>query len=115
MIKKSGSYVSELRENMRGGDGAVNIETLLTPSEMYDKGRLFAKMTLNPGSSIGPHVHEGEMEAFYILSGEAEYYDNGKTVTLQPGDAALNFDGEEHSIKSVGATPLELIATILLK
>ena len=115
MIKRKGSYPVELKENMRGGDGVVTVESLLTPAEMYDKGRFYARMTFSSGASIGQHVHEGEMESFYIVSGKAEYYDNGETVTLLPGDTALNFSGESHSIKSIGDTQLELIATILFK
>ena len=115
MVKREKSYPVDLKEHMRGGDGVVVVEELLTPAELYEKGRLFAKMTLAPGSSIGHHVHEGEMESFYIISGEAEFYDNGETVVLNPGDTALTLSGQEHSIRSVGQTPLELIAMILLK
>ena len=98
---------------MRGGEGVVTIEELLTPAELYEKGRLFAKLTLPPGASIGYHVHEGEMESFYIISGEAEYSDNGEIVSLEPGDTALTLSGESHSIKSTGNVPLELIAIII--
>jgi mannose-6-phosphate isomerase-like protein (cupin superfamily) len=115
MVKRAGSYEILHNERMRGGDGVVDVEILLTPAEIYDKGRLFAKMTLMTGSSIGHHVHEGEMEAFYIIGGKAEFSDNGELFTLLPGDVALTTSGEEHSIRSIGDTPLELIATIILK
>ena len=115
MIKRASSYPVQLNEKMRGGDGVVKIEHLLTPEELYDKGRLYAKLTLEPGSSIGHHVHDGEMEAFHIISGEGEYDDNGETVTLLPGDTALTKSGAGHSVKSVGSKPLEIIALILFK
>ena len=115
MVKRKSGYPVERKEKMRDGDGVTVIERLLQPDEMYGKGRLFARMTLNPGSSIGYHVHEGEMEAFVIIGGEAEYSDNGETVTLLPGDTTLTLDGEGHSIKSVGAIPLDFIAVILHK
>jgi mannose-6-phosphate isomerase-like protein (cupin superfamily) len=115
MVKRNASYEVLRRERMRDGDGVVVIENLLTPAQLYDKGRLFAKLSLEPGSSIGYHVHEGEMESFYIIGGEAEYNDNGQTVTLLPGDTALTQSGEGHSIKSIGNTPLELLALILIK
>jgi len=113
MVKRKASYPVQQREKVRDGEGVVIFENLLTPAELYDKGRLFAKMTLHPGASIGYHVHEGEMESFYILSGEAEYSDNGETVILQPGDTALAPNGEGHSIKSIGDTPLEAIVAIV--
>ena len=115
MVRRKTDYSVQQKENMRDGDGVVIIENLLTPAELYENGRLFAKMTLHPGASIGYHVHDGEMESFYIMSGVAEYSDNGDTVTLLPGDTALNPSGDGHSIKSIGDTPLELIAMILFK
>jgi len=113
MIKRKASYPIENREKMRDGEGAVIVEDLLTPDEMYNRGRFYAKMTLVPGASIGHHIHENEMESFYILSGEAEYTDNDGTVSLLPGDTALLPSGNGHSIRCAGDTPLELIAQIL--
>ena len=115
MIKRKSSYPVKWNERMRGGEGTAAIESLLTPAELYGKGRLFAKITLEPGSSIGPHTHENEMEAFFIVSGEAELNDNGEIAKLTPGDTALTQSGEEHSVKSIGDTPLEMIALILFK
>ena len=113
MVKRDSSYEVQINENMRGGDGSAKIEHLLTADELNNKGRLYAKITLEPGSSIGQHVHEGEMEAFYIISGEAQYDDNGETVTLKPGDTTHTPSGAGHGIKSVGNVPLEMIALIL--
>jgi len=113
MVKRKASYETKINENMRGGEGTVKIEQLLTPEELNNKGRLFAKITIEPGSSIGNHVHEGEMESFFVISGEAEYNDSGEIITLFPGDTTLTPSGKGHSIKSSGKEPLELIALIL--
>ena len=115
MIKKKESYKIQINENMRGGDGSVKIEHLLTPEEMNNKGRLFAKITIEPGSSVGFHVHEGEMEAFHIISGEASYDDNGEAVTLLPGDTSNTPAGTGHAVKNAGKIPLEMIALILFE
>ena len=115
MIKRKSSYPVQRNEKMRGGDGFAVVESLLTPAELYEKGRLYAKITLEPGSSIGYHTHEGEMESFHIISGEAEYLDGEETVILSPGDTTLTQSGNSHSIKSIGDAPLELIALILHK
>jgi len=115
MVKRKSSYPVEIKENMRGGEGIVTIESLLTPEELYNKGRLYAKITVAPGDSIGYHVHEGEMEAFFIVTGEAEMSDNGETVVLSAGDTILTLSGEGHSVKSIGETQLEMIALILYK
>jgi len=115
MIRKNSGYTVQQNENMRGGEGVVLIEHLLTPDELYDKGRLYARITLEPGCSIGNHVHEDEMESFYIVSGEAEISDNGEIVLLSAGDIILTRSGEGHSVKSVGADTLVMIAQIIYK
>jgi mannose-6-phosphate isomerase-like protein (cupin superfamily) len=115
MIKRKASYPVQHVESMRGGEGKVTIESLLTPAELYEKGRLYAKLTIEPGCSIGYHVHEGEMESYYILSGEALVSDNGENVTLHAGDSVWTPSGEGHSAKNTGDTPLEMIALILFK
>ena len=113
MVKRKACYAVQENENMRGGDGVVKIEHLLSAEELYEKGRLYARITLEPGCSIGYHIHEGEMESFYIIGGEAEISDNGEVVTLRAGDSILTRSGEGHSVNSVGSDKLEMLALIL--
>ena len=115
MVKRKTDYNVVKNENMRGGEGVVVIEHLLTPDEIYEKGRLFAKLTLEPGCSIGHHVHEGEMESYYIVCGEGELDDNGELVTVYAGDTVLTRSDEGHSIKNIGKDTLVIIAQILYK
>jgi quercetin dioxygenase-like cupin family protein len=115
MITKKSERPVTVNENMRGGNGLVTIEHLLDKNGMYEKGRLYAKVTLKPGCSIGNHVHEGEMEAFYILKGVATYDDNGAPTALGVGDVAVTADGQSHSIANKGAEDVEMIALILFK
>jgi len=115
MIKRNDGYSTEKKENMRDGDGVVVIEHLLTPEELYDKGRLYARLTIEPGCSIGEHIHDGEMESYYIVSGDGEVFDNGDIVTVSAGDSVLTRSGEGHSIRNIGSDKLELIALILFK
>ena len=115
MVKRKSSYETKVNEDMRGGEGSVKIESLLSPEELNNKGRLFAKITLEPGTSIGSHVHEGEMESYHIISGIAEYDDNGETITLYPGDTTHTPVGGGHAIKNAGNETLEFIALILFE
>ena len=66
MIRKAADCKKEYRENMRGGNGTVEITNFATPDELNNKGRLFANITLNPGCGIGFHTHENESELFYL-------------------------------------------------
>jgi len=115
MVKRKDSYEVIINEKMRGGEGSVRVEPLLTPDELNNKGRLFAKITVEPGSSVGFHVHEGEMESYVVISGEAEYSDNGEIVKFLPGDTSYTPSGTGHSLKCAGNEPLVVIALILFE
>lgn len=114
MIKRMAEMKSEIREQMRGGKGSVELIHILNREEMKGKVRLFAKIVLNPGCSIGLHEHVDEEEAYYIVKGNGTVTDNGKTAEVQAGDVILTGDGASHSIENTGDEPLEFIAVVML-
>ncbi len=116
MIRRSNERIIEYKEKQFQGEGGVTVRSLLnSPEEMYGKGRAFAHSTLEPGCSIGFHIHENESETYYIYSGIAEFNDNGVIKTVSAGDLTFTGAGEGHGIKNIGSDPLEFIALILYK
>ena len=113
MIKNFEDFKTELRENMRGGDGTVIVSSFVTAEELNQKGRLFGKITLKPGCGIGFHVHETDSELFYIIKGTAVYDDNGVTTTVSAGNVTLTPAGTGHAIKNESNEDVELIALII--
>ena len=114
MIRKENECKVELREHMREGNGTVRITNFIASnSELNDKGRLFAKITLDPGCSIGYHVHETDSELFYIIKGTGVYSDNGELKTVTSGDVTLCPAGTGHSIANETEEVLELVAVIV--
>ena len=113
MIRKAADCQKEYRENMRGGNGTVELTNFVTPAEMNDKGRLFANITLKPGCSIGYHVHENDTELFYLMKGEALYNDNGTECILHAGDVMVCPAGTGHAVANNGQEDVELCAVIV--
>ncbi len=114
MIRKASERPIDRFDNKFGGDGHIIVRSLiLNDKEMNDKGRVFAHTTLNPGCSIGYHVHNGDTEIYYIYSGTAEYNDNGVIKIVESGDITFTPNGEGHGIKNVGSVPVEIIALII--
>ena len=114
MIRKAEEITTEYREHMRGGPGTAQVTNFIAgPEELCGKGRLFAKITLVPGAGVGHHEHETDSELFYILSGTAEYEDNGNIVTLKAGDVAICPPGETHAITNNTDEIVEVIAVIV--
>ena len=110
-ISKS-DQVEQIRESMRGGDGCAVLHHILTEKNRPSKCRLFSRITLLPGCSIGEHTHKNEAEIFYILSGRAQMTDSNKTLTLEAGDSCLTANAS-HSIRCLGEDPLEILAVII--
>jgi mannose-6-phosphate isomerase-like protein (cupin superfamily) len=114
MIKRQADMEKEVRERMRGGTGTVEMTHIYRKDELKGKTRLFARLRLPPGSSIGYHTHDGEEEVFYILRGTATVTDQGAISTLGAGDAILTGGGGGHAIANNGSDTVELLAVILV-
>ena len=114
MIRKASECKVEYREHMRDGDGTVMLTSLIDgPAELNEKGRLFSKITLQPGCSIGFHVHDKDAELFYLLKGTAQYNDNGVVRTVQAGDVTICPTGTGHGIANRTDEVVELVAVIV--
>ena len=113
MIKRCAEIEKKVISNLKDGVGDVAMVNFISEKEAFGCGRLFAKITIEPGNSIGQHTHEGETEAYYILKGKALVSDNGNEVTLEAGDCHICPDGNSHSVKNTGSDTLEFIAIVL--
>ena len=112
MILKSSNIPSFAEENPMGGKGHLDLVKMSEAGCFSDGIITFAKASLAPGAEVGYHIHTGDDEAYYFLSGVGEYNDNGKVVTVGAGDFTYTNNGEGHGIKNVGEESLEFIALI---
>lgn len=115
MICRKGEHRTEVRENTRGGSGKVFIDHLFEEEQTKNITRMFSYVTLEPGTSLGYHVHKNEMEYFLILKGSAKVNDNGTDCILYPGDTMFTDDGEGHYMEACEGEPMEYLAVIIRK
>ncbi len=113
MIIRAADRPSSVKEHMRGGEGHVRMCPVIPAELLRDKGKLFNTVTLEKGCEIGFHMHEGDCEAYLILSGEGELNDNGTLTTVRAGDVSFTESGESHSLKNNRDEPLVLVALVL--
>ncbi len=111
MVRNTASFV-EL-SNVRGGEGIMEKHEILTPAEMYGANKLFGKMILRKGASIGLHQHVGESEAYYILSGHGLFTeDAGAPQPVSSGDICFIEEGHSHALANSSEEPLAFIALV---
>lgn len=67
------------------------------------RGAMSIVDSLSPAGSGPPrHVHDREDEAFILLSGQCEFWQEGETSTKGPGEAAFIPRGREHTFRVIG-------------
>ena len=114
MIRRANERKIDRVDHRFGADGYITVRSMINGNdELNGKGRTFSHITVAPHSGIGYHVHEGDMEIYYVLSGEAEYNDNGTITTIRPGDVTFTPSGSGHGIDNKGDEPLDIIALIV--
>ena len=115
MLIKNTNRTVKTREAMREGPGSVLIKDVCSKEDLYEKGRLYAQMTLKQNCGVGYHQHENEKEIFVILKGQAIYNDDGHEYIVREGDVTICEDGHSHAITNVEAEDCEVMALIILK
>ena len=113
MYRKSEDRKKEIRHEMRGGKGDVTLLHSFSADELSSPTRVCAEIDIEPGCSIGVHVHDAEEEIFYIIEGTAKADDNGEEVELRPGDSLLTGGGRCHGIENIGNSTLRLFAVVV--
>lgn len=100
MINRKQQQKTDRVEHLRGGEGSVLRQTLIAPEDSCGKFRMCAKMTLEPGCTIGEHTHMPDAEFCYLLEGELVIADGGTEHTVHPGDAWMCGGGAGHYTKN---------------
>ena len=113
MFRKAEERKQETRHEMRGGKGDVKLIHSFTDEELSSPTRVCATIVLEPGCSIGYHVHEGDCEIFHFVKGSATYNDNGTEITVKAGDTTVTPSGSGHSVRNDTNEPCEMIALIV--
>lgn len=115
MVTKTSQRVIDTEIGTGNSSGILKLERLFDSSSMPQHLRTYSRAYLEPGACVGFHMHYGESESYYILSGRGEYDDDGKVCVVEAGDLTFTPDGHGHGIKNTGDEVLEFIALIIKK
>jgi quercetin dioxygenase-like cupin family protein len=113
MIRQKDEVRIRKVSNAQGGKGDIFFHDWLLPEEAPGHGRVFSKLVIPSGCSIGPHPHNGEFEAFYVLEGTATVTDGDTVVEVPAGGMNLCREGDVHGVENKTGEDLVLMALIM--
>ncbi len=114
MIRRENEIRKREVPGPQGGTGIVTFyDWIETETDAPGHGRVISKVVLPKGASIGYHKHQGEFEAYTVISGQALVNDMGEEIILNPGDMHICKDGDSHGVACYGDEPLVFQAVIL--
>lgn len=109
MIRTLKDLPTAVRESIRGGVGRAWFQEVLARGDMAGVDAL-SHLTMEPGSSIAEHRHEGSEELYLVLSGHGTGVLDGERTAVGPGSFWVVRDGHSHGLECGAAAPLELLA-----
>ena len=113
MYKKIEQLKTQIKYNNEGKEKML--KTNLADVDAWDpRIRLYSLVQVKPGEQVDYHMHSGESETFFFLSGNGIYNDNGNKVDIEPGMVTFTPSGQGHSIINTGDENISLIALILV-
>ncbi len=104
----------EIIKKVSPENGIAQFDKVINANNRIGNVRMYSKVVLGTGAEVSYHTHTDECESFYILSGTAEYNDNGTITTLHAGDYTNTTSGQGHGIKNIGCGSLEFMALIIV-
>jgi quercetin dioxygenase-like cupin family protein len=97
-------------KQLRGGLGSCFLEKNdILPIHC----KLYARITIPFGCSIGAHEHTDDEEMIYCLSGKGKLLMDGKTEVFLPGMTNYTPKGHFHSLMNEEQEPLIILALIM--
>lgn len=111
MIKRK----NELRRvvgPVAGGKGEIARELIIEGEELQNKAKVFSKLTVPVGASVGMHEHTEDFEVYYILSGKGKVLDGEDIVEVEAGDVVYAID-TKHYIENLGDEELVFLAVVI--
>jgi len=82
---------------------------LIGPLNSAAKNLVFGLAEFPGGTLAAPHMHAGEEEIIYILSGAGATIAGNQEIALEPGVAVFIPQGLTHQIRADGTEPLRLV------
>jgi mannose-6-phosphate isomerase-like protein (cupin superfamily) len=94
-----------------GGEGVCRWKMLMNGMHLEGEWNCVEFVVIEPGASVGEHVHVRTEEIYYIISGHAVVTMDGARIHARPGDLITTPIGSSHAISNHGDEDMEFFVT----
>jgi mannose-6-phosphate isomerase-like protein (cupin superfamily) len=94
-----------------GGEGACHWKMLMNGMHLEGEWNCVEYVVIEPGASVGEHVHLRTEEIYYIVSGRAVVTIDDVETEVRPGDLITTPIGSAHSIRNHGTENMHFFVT----
>ncbi len=91
------------------GEGKLDCFIALQGSESDQGIRFMHDDIIEPGASIGEHLHDHSEEIYFVVEGHGTLILDGRHIPIGPGDVSLVKLGHTHGIINSEDSPMRLI------
>jgi len=92
-----------------GGKGIIRSRRVLLKEDSELGIQFMHDDIIQPGDSVGEHLHDDSEELYFIVSGEGTMIIDHKEVSIKAGDVSLVRRGHSHGIKNTSDRPMRLL------
>ena len=95
-------------ENCHDGIGTLHLHTILTGGEGIPATFMHDDI-LDPGVTIGEHLHENSSEIYFVVEGDGIMIVDGKEHPISAGDVSWCSPGHSHGIINSSGKTMRLL------
>ena len=97
-------------DKCHGGSGTLLCTEMLADYKKNTSGiKFYHDNILQPGDSIGEHLHQNDEELYIILDGDGVMKIDGTDEPVKSGDICITRIGHSHSLLNTGTKPMHFL------
>ncbi len=109
MLRRQSEMKAAVLADCHDGTGKLDCRTVLAGGDSELGIRFMHDDVIEPGASIGEHLHRDDEEVYFVVEGRGTMILDGQKSPIGPGDVSLVRRGHTHGLVNSPAGPMRLI------
>lgn len=115
MFRRHDEMQMNVLDRCHGGEGKLECYSVMQALDSKMGIRFMHDDIIEPGASIGEHLHEADEEIYFVVEGHGTMILDGQRMPMGPGDVSLVVPGHTHGLINSDDSPMRLIVVCVRK